>query len=100
VTSMSGMFHGATNFNQPLNDWNTSQVTSMNSMFKSATNFNQPLYWWNTSKVTDMDEMFYKELAINPSNIGCRNWCVELIPSRPDNFGIIPSEAPYWGVAC
>ena len=38
---MGIMFGDATAFNQPLNNWNTSNVISMESMFKVATSFNQ-----------------------------------------------------------
>ena len=70
---MGGMFSRATNFNQPLNDWNVSSVTDMNDMFAGATSFNQPLNSWNVSKVSRMVEMF----ANTPSfqqNLG--NWYV------------------------
>ena len=30
--------------NQPLNNWNVSNVTSMEAMFKNAESFNQPLH--------------------------------------------------------
>ncbi|RUA29724.1 MAG: hypothetical protein DSY76_03115 [Bacteroidetes bacterium] len=71
VTSMSGMFHGAENFNSPINDWNTSSVTSMESMFYIATKFNQPLNNWDTSSVTTMNFMFSSATNFNqPLN----NW--------------------------
>ena len=44
VTDMYMMFHGARSFNQPLNDWNVSNVTDMEQMFLDATSFNQPLH--------------------------------------------------------
>ena len=50
---MSEMFEGATSFNQPLNDWNVSNVTDMSHMFLKASSFNQPLNKWNVSKVTN-----------------------------------------------
>ena len=40
---MAAMFLNARSFNQPLNDWNVSNVEYMNSMFAGATSFNQPL---------------------------------------------------------
>ena len=44
------MFYNASSFNQPLNNWNVSNVTDMDSMFYEATSFNQPLhapwYWY------------------------------------------------------
>ena len=39
-------------FNQPLNDWNVSNVEYMNSMFAGATSFNQPLNNWNVSSLS------------------------------------------------
>ena len=51
---MSGMFQNAISFNQPLNNWNVSQVRYMNKMFLGATSFNQPLNNWNVlSKLVD-----------------------------------------------
>ena len=47
---MGGMFRHATSFNQPLNDWDVSNVTDMEQMFLDATSFNQPLNNWNVSK--------------------------------------------------
>ena len=43
-------------FNQPLNNWNVSNVTDMREMFNCAYSFNQPLNNWNVSNVTDMEE--------------------------------------------
>ncbi|MCD0470491.1 BspA family leucine-rich repeat surface protein [Flavobacterium sp. JAS] len=56
--NMSGMFTGATKFNQPLNNWNTSFATNMSYMFYQATAFNQPLNNWDVSKVVNMGGMF------------------------------------------
>jgi len=43
---MAVMFFGATSFNQPLNNWDVSQVTDMEAMFYQATSFNKPLDNW------------------------------------------------------
>ena len=43
---MSGMFWGAEDFNQPLNNWDVSNVESMVGMFRCAESFNQPLSLW------------------------------------------------------
>ena len=58
VTDMSHMFHTATGFNQPLNQWDVSHITTMSAMFHKARRFNQPLDKWDVSHVTDMGEMF------------------------------------------
>ena len=51
------MFYEASDFNQPLNNWNVSNVTDMSSMFRNASSFNQPLNNWNVLNVTDMSCM-------------------------------------------
>ena len=40
---------GARSFNQPLNNWNVSNVTDMSLMFYSAESFDQPLTDWDVS---------------------------------------------------
>jgi surface protein len=72
VTNMSGMFFGATNFNQNIGNWDTSSVTNMTGMFQSATNFDQNIGSWNTGIVTNMSNMFYLASNFN-QNIGSWN---------------------------
>eukprot|EP00913_Durusdinium_trenchii_P033419 g31287.t1 len=55
---MSSMFFGATAFNMPIGEWNTSRVQSMSKMFFKATKFNQPIGSWKTAAVVDMSLMF------------------------------------------
>ena len=50
---MKFMFISATNFNQPLDDWNVASVNDMRFMFHKATNFNQPLSDWDVASVND-----------------------------------------------
>ena len=57
---MGGMFEDAKSFNQPLNNWNVSNVTHVNHMFEDAKSFNQPLNKWNVSKVEDMGGIFIR----------------------------------------
>ena len=44
-------------FNQDISQWDVSSVTTMRGMFYQA-EFNQPIGSWDTSSVTDMGEMF------------------------------------------
>ncbi|MCA9344711.1 BspA family leucine-rich repeat surface protein, partial [Candidatus Saccharibacteria bacterium] len=73
VTSMESMFRGATSFNQSLNNWDVSNVTTMRDMFRDTTYFNQPLNNWNVGNVIDLDNMFFAASSFNqPLN----NWNV------------------------
>lgn len=61
ITDMMGMFGGATTFNQPLNDWNVSHINGtygMYGLFAGASMFNQPLNNWDVSNVENMSWMF------------------------------------------
>ena len=59
------MFADASSFNQPLNNWNVSEVTHMERMFGDAEDFNQPLNKWNVSNVEDMSGMFSGAVSFN-----------------------------------
>ena len=72
ITSMDGMFYGATAFNRPIGGWNTSKVTTMRRMFREASAFNQPISTLDVSKVTDFSEMFFGNTGFN-QNIGAWN---------------------------
>ncbi|WP_105053162.1 BspA family leucine-rich repeat surface protein [Psychrosphaera saromensis] len=65
VRDMKKMFSGAVSFNQPLNNWDVSSVIDMNAMFFYAPVFNQPLNSWNVSNVTNMQGMFSSALGFN-----------------------------------
>ena len=61
---MEEMFFGAEAFNQPIGDWDVSNVSNMNRMFE-GTPFNQPIGDWDVSNVTTMNRMFYGAETFN-----------------------------------
>jgi len=65
---MSGMFASATSFNQPLGNWNVSNVTNMSSMFVGARSFNQPLNNWNIGRETNIRDMFLEATSMEEAN--------------------------------
>ena len=52
VTTMIAMFLNATSFNQPIGDWDVSNVTNMGSMLAFASSFNQDISSWSVDGVT------------------------------------------------
>jgi len=64
VELMLGMF-SYSSFNQPLNNWDVSQVTDMKYMFAENKQFNQPLNNWDVSNVRYMTDMFKGATSFN-----------------------------------
>jgi len=70
VQNMSRMFSGATTFNQDISNWEVSSVTNMSDMFNGAILFNQPIGGWNVLIVTDMSNMFNAAVKFNQDITG------------------------------
>ena len=78
--SFNNMFNSATSFNQPLTNWNTSNVVNngFQSMFRSAILFNQDLSHFDVSGGTDFREMFRSAHAFNNGGqSGINNWSIK-----------------------
>jgi surface protein len=65
VRNMNSMFMDCTTFNYPLNGWTVSKVRDMNGMFMNCYAFNRPLNGWDVSRVTDMSSMFMDCVVFN-----------------------------------
>lgn len=88
ATSLEYMFYYAEVFNQPLENWDVSNVTNMLGTFADALEFNQPLNLWDVSNVDDMDEMFYSATSFNqPLNL----WDVSNVTKMPAMFNYAES---------
>lgn len=83
VTTMWGMFDGATNFAGTGKNWDTSKVTHMTMMFGNTDKFNGDISGWDTSNVIDMYAMFYNTLAFNADISG---WDVSSVVNTQEMF--------------
>ena len=76
VTDMSGMFMGATSFNQELSGLYVNAVTDMTDMFNGAIAFNGILYW-DVSSLSEARRMFYG--ATSFEGYGLEGWTTSLL---------------------
>ena len=94
------MFNSADSFNQPIGDWNVSNVVLMSGMFEEASSFNQPIGNWDVSNLNEMemDALFYKASLFNQDLTA---WCVSKFTSEPENFSeksaLEEENKPIWG---
>ncbi len=65
---MFQVFAYATAFNQPLNNWDVSNVANMINMFYGATSFNQDLTAWVDKSGRRTTDMFKGATAMQASN--------------------------------
>lgn len=88
VTSMDHMF-AESSFNQPIGDWDVSKVKNMRRMF-DGTPFNQPIGNWNVGNVTDMEKMFQNTRF----NQAIGNWNVSNVTKMARMFSNTPFNQP------
>mgnify|MGYP000070697084 CR=1 FL=1 len=96
VTNMSNMFKNNTSFNQDISNWNVGNVTNMSNMF-ADTNFNTSIANWNVSNVTDMRAMFYNSIF----NLPIANWVVSNVTHMGGMFAYSKFNQPIanWNVS-
>ena len=83
VSDMSGMFSGATSYNQNIGNWNVLGVINMSNMFAGATSFNQNIGSWDVSTVSDMPGMFSGATSFNQ---GISGWTVSSVVDMSNMF--------------
>ncbi|WP_330443058.1 BspA family leucine-rich repeat surface protein [Flavobacterium sp. C4GT6] len=89
VTSMEGMFHGASNLNSDpefplnLNNWDVSNVTNMKDLFRESTIGETSLDNWDVSNVTNMEAMF---ADITNFNGTLNSWDVSSVTNMKQMF--------------
>ena len=71
----------AESFNQPLNNWNVSNVEDMEGMFGNARSFNQPLNNWNVSNAWKIqtDPNFLPRTVNGTGHTGPSEFCATSI---------------------
>lgn len=103
ATNMASMFRNATSFNKNLQAWgpNTGNVTSFTGMFSGASGYNQPMNDWDTSGTTSstaLNRMFNNATIFSQP---LTNWCVTYATSEPTDFSagsaLTNAQLPIWG---
>ena len=92
ITAITQLFENCTSFNQPVGNWDVSNVTDMRIVFQS-TAFNQDLSNWDTSSVNNMGSMF----AFSDFNQPINDWDVSKVTSMSSMFRGCPFNQPLSG---
>jgi hypothetical protein len=82
------MFAGATEFNEPLTYWNTSNADITEYMFADCASFDQSLAHFDMAKVTTANHMF--ENANSFRGVGLENWKMGKNYVRTDPLSDLP----------
>ena len=80
--NMNGMFSGAASFNQPIGNWETT-FTFVARMFQNATSFNQDISNWDVSNNITLSQMFSGATSFNQD---ISNWDVSNVTDMSSMF--------------
>jgi len=83
VTNMVTLFFRASSFNGDLNNWNVSAVTDMQFLFNEASSFNGDISAWNVANVTSMNNMFNQATIFDQD---LSNWNVSAVSNFSGMF--------------
>jgi surface protein len=83
VTNVTSMFYNQRSFNQDLSSWDVSNLTNLSALFSSCSSFNQDISGWDVSNVTNMNSLFNGAISFNQDISG---WDVSNVTNMADMF--------------